>query len=652
MPKALVLGNGNLTVGLDHYGQVREFYFPYVGLENHSSGHCLNKIGVWTDGAFSWLDDGSWDIQVDYAVESLCSAIQAKNTKLSIELSFEDVVYNEHNIFVRQVTVKNHGAEREVRIFFGQQFHLYGTGWGDTAFYDPDERAIIHYKGKRVVIIGGQSEGKPFFDYSIGLFGIEGKEGTWRDAEDGELEQNPIEHGSVDSVIGFRLEMKSGSTGTAHYWLSAATNLNRARHLHHSVSAKTPSHIIETTSDFWHAWVNKSRINFGDLDPVLVSLFKKSLLILRTHVGSNGAIVASTDSEMLKYGRDTYAYVWPRDAAFAAIALDRAGYADTTRSFFTFAHDVISDHGYFFHKYRPDTSLGSSWHPWVKKESGERQLGIQEDETALVIISLWEHYAAHADLEFIEKLYNSLIKKTAVFLMVYRDNRGLPKEGYDLWEEKYGVSTFTVAAVYRALISAANFAQLLGKEYDEQRFAGAADEIREAALTHLYNPDNGFFFKRLMKDGQGGETRDETLDMSAFLGAFRFGLLSLNDARLLRAHEAVADWLCCKTPIGGAVRYEGDRYYRSIDTVPGNPWIITTLWLVQYLIAQAKTLKDLDEPLVWLHWVEKHAARSGILPEQLDPISGVHLSASPLAWSHAEYIITVLDYLKKRTELK
>ena len=38
------------------------------------------------------------------------------------------------------------------------------------------------------------------------------------------------------------------------------------------------------------------------------------------------------------------------------------------------------------HKYRPDKSLGSSWHPWVR--NGKPELPIQEDETALVIYAL------------------------------------------------------------------------------------------------------------------------------------------------------------------------------------------------------------------------------------------------------------------------
>jgi len=40
-----------------------------------------------------------------------------------------------------------------------------------------------------------------------------------------------------------------------------------------------------------------------------------------------------------------------------------------------------------------------------------------------------------------------------------------------------------------------------------------------------------------------------------------------------------------------------------------------------------------------------------VLPEQINPYTGAPISVAPLVWSHAEYAITVLDYLKKLEEL-
>ena len=57
--------------------------------------------------------------------------------------------------------------------------------------------------------------------------------------------------------------------------------------------------------------------------------------------------------------------MWPRDGALVAYALDLAGQPDVTRNFYNFCKDVLLPEGYLLHKYNPDKSLGSSWHPWA-----------------------------------------------------------------------------------------------------------------------------------------------------------------------------------------------------------------------------------------------------------------------------------------------
>jgi GH15 family glucan-1,4-alpha-glucosidase len=40
-----------------------------------------------------------------------------------------------------------------------------------------------------------------------------------------------------------------------------------------------------------------------------------------------------------------------------------------------------------------------------------------------------------------------------------------------------------------------------------------------------------------------------------------------------------------------------------------------------------------------------------VLAEQLDPLTGEHVSVSPLTWAHSTFVATVLNYLKKLKEL-
>ena len=646
MARPITLGNGEILVCIDEFGQVHDFYFPFVGTENHIGGRSVHKIGIWAEGKFSWLEDGRWRFNIDYAHETMASDITATNNEFGVELKFTDVVYNESNIFIRKIEVRNLlDKKQEIRLFINQQFNIAESKRGDTAYYNPEIPAIVHYEGRRVFAVGGINKIPSFDSYSTGQKEEEGKEGTWRDAEDGVLSKNPIEFGSVDSVVSFNLNIDAGEEEKVYYWISAGETLKQAKILHHYVIQKSPEYLIKTTKDYWHAWVNKNSFDFPISDDDISKLFKKSLIIIRSHMGDNGSIIASADSKMLQYHRDTYSYVWPRDAAFIVMAMDRAGYTETTKNFFVFCNDVLSSEGYLYHKYRADKSIGSSWHPWVKND--KRQLPIQEDETALVLCALWNHYVGHKNLEFIEKIYNSLIKKSADFLASYRDETTrLPKGSYNLWEEGFGTHTFTTATVYGALKSAANFAEILGKKKDEAKYSVIAEEIKKGMLKHLVNDENGFFYNTI--DLTGDEIlHDKTIDISSFYGVFKFFDIDANDELIKKAADVVKERLYHKSPIGGVVRYEGDKYYGVDNSFPGNPWIITTMWLANYYIDKARERKDLEIVEQQLRWVIDRAFPSGVLPEQINPYTGEPLSATPLVWSHAEFVNTVINYLEK-----
>ncbi len=651
MPRSLSLGNGNILVCTDNYAQVRDFYFPYVGLENQVGGHYTHRVGVYVDYQLNWLDNPNWEIDIKLASDSLMGETKAKNNALGVTLKISDVVYNEKNIFLRSVVVKNDvDRARTVKLFFNHEFEFYESHRGDTAYFDPINHVVVHYNGKRVFLVNGVSEKGSFDDFTTGIFKIEGKEGSHKDAEDGILAKNLIEHGPSDSVIGFYLDLGPREEKTVYYWVVAAESIKEALALNTYTLEKKPEHLMRTTRDYWHAWVNKYNFSFYGLTESEISLFKKSLLIIRAHSDNGGAIIASVDSDMLQSGRDTYSYMWPRDGAFSAMALDMAGDSNVAERFFLFCNDVIDDAGYMMHKYRPDKSLGSSWHPWMR--NGKIELPIQEDETALVIVALWRHYLQSRDLEFVESVYNSLIKKSADFMVSYRETKThLPKASYDLWEEKFGIHTFTSASTYAALIAASKFAKLLGKEKSEQIYATAAFEIRQAIITYLYDEAEGIFVKMLNVADDGTITYDKTLDMSSIYAVFEFGVLDIDDPRLARAIKQVEERLVCKTEVSGVARYEGDRYFRSVGGVPGNPWFITSLWLARYYIARAKKEADFAPVHQWLAWATKHAGTSGMLSEQLHPYTGEQLSATPLVWSHSEYVITVLTYLNRLEEL-
>jgi GH15 family glucan-1,4-alpha-glucosidase len=651
MPKSINFGNGEVLIGLDYFGQVKDMYFHYPGLENHVGENFTHKIGIFVESNFTWLDDPHWNVKVGAKKGTMASDIVAKNTELGLELRFTDVLYNEENVFLREITVQNNfDRERQVKLFFNQQFNISETHTGDTAYYDPRDEVVIHYKGRRVFLVNAITNDSKFNAFSIGLMGIEDRVGTFFDAQDGILSGNPIEHGQVDSVIGIDLNVGANSENYVYYWICIAKSVEKAKSLNEEILGRKIGEITHSTINYWKAWVDVHGCDFADLKEDTVELFNKSLLYVKTHTANNGAIIASGDSEMLQFGRDYYRYVWPRDASFTSIALILAKDFISSKKFFEFSADIIAAEGYFMHKYRPDKSIGSSWHPWIR--NNKAQFPIQEDETALVIYALYIYYQNSRDIEFIEVLYNKLIKKAAMFMAGYLDGKtGLPKASYDLWEQEYGISTFTASTVYGALNAASKFAEIFGKTADQRRFKEAGEIVRKAMLKYLYDKETKLFYKSINTDN-ANPVINKTVDMSSIFGIYKFGVLDANDTIVSQAFDETLKRLEVKTEIGGIARYEGDMYHFKGGNYPGNPWIITSMWLAQYYTDIAKTKKELSRVRELLEWVAKYQGSAGTLPEQIDPQTGEHLSASPLVWSHAEYITTIVKYLEKIKQLE
>ncbi len=642
MPREIVLGNGRLTVAIDKKMNIRDFSYPQVGLENHAKGHPF-RIGVWVDGAFSWVGD-EWEVSSNYLSDTQVSKCSAVNQKLKIELKINDAVYSFQDLFLRKVRANNlTDGNREVRVFFSHDFHLYGEESGDTAFYEPSHKSIIHYKRCRYFLVNGITKANNgIYEFSTGQKEAFGKEGTWKDAEDGKLEMNPIAQGSVDSAISFRLEMKPKATETLYYWIACGKNIKEVKDLNSFVKTEKVEQLLLRTEDYWSAWTNRRSIDISVLPREISSLVKRSLLTMRNHVGDNGAIISSCDSDVLYFNKDTYAYVWPRDAAICAMAFDISGFQEISRSIFSFCDRIMSDDGYFAHKYWSDGSPGSSWHALID-DAGQQQLPIQIDETALVLYALWKHFEKYQDVEFISKVYPKLVIKTADFLKSYISQKtGLPKPSFDIWEEKGGTFTATTACVYAALSAAAKFAEVFYDKKRQTELNKVAGQIKESILNNFYDNKLKRFIKGFYSNGQ----RDTTVDSSlSFI--FLSETLEPEDKRVLETMRTLEEKLWINEVVGGMARYENDEYFRVSKNIQGNPWIICTLWLARWYIAKATSKNDLSKALDLLGWAVKHASPSGILAEQIDPFNGNLISVSPLSWSHAEFVITASEYVEK-----
>jgi len=658
VPRDIPVGNGNFLICFDSDYQIRDVYFPYVGQENHAGwGPC--RFGAWTDGHLAWTSDPGWQKSVKYLKETLATDVALVHAGLGVRMRCSDAVDFNRNVFLKRIEVTNLGdRRRDIRLFLQQDLSMYGTKVGDTAYYDPRLSAVVHYRGARYMLAtfsrkapdGTDQHGVDMF--ATGTCGFRGAEGTWRDAEDGALGGNPISQGAVDSTIGLVLTLDPQTSETVYYYIAAAQSYDELHKLHQVIKARSPAGMLERTIGYWRAWVNGPAFNFGNLPPRIQELFKRSLLVLRSQIDNRGAVIAANDSDVLQFSRDTYSYMWPRDGALVCHALDLAGFPDITRRFYVWCRDVLSEDGYLLHKYNPDGTPASSWHPWMV--DGKERLPIQEDQTALVLWALWRHFWIYRDVEFVRPLYHSLVCKAADFMVKFRDpETHLPSPSYDLWEERFGVHTYTCSTVYGGLVAARNFAQTFSDHERAQRYGQAATEVRDAMARHLWSESLQRFVRRLVPTDSGGWEIDSTIDASLF-AIFKFHPFEATDPRVVSTMDAVSKNLWVNTPVGGIARYQNDTYHRvSSDkrAVPGNPWFVCTIWLADYLIAKGTTVETLKQALPIFEWAVGHALPSGVLAEQVDPYSNKPLSVSPLTWSHGTLVLSLMEYLQKLEDL-
>ncbi|UVI27889.1 glycoside hydrolase family 15 protein [Paenibacillus spongiae] len=647
MARHLVIGNGKLLVNLDRNCYIRDIYYPYVGQLNHVGGQYC-RIGIWVSGVFSWLDEPDWHFDLSYIEDSLVTNVMAVNERLGVELHMNDGIHQRECIYLKRVAIRSLSPEaREFRLFFHQDLMIDGSEVGDTAAYYPDNNTLFHYKRSSYFMFNGFSDEGGMMQYTTGIKRFQSAEGTWRDAEDGTLMGNAIAQGSVDSTICFRTIVPAGGEKSVYYWMSIGNGLEEVKALNQYVQEHHPEKLLSRIVVYWKHWLHRAESDLGDLPPEVSRMFRLSLLLVRTQTDERGAIIAANDTDILQYNRDHYSYMWPRDGALIADAMSMAGFQSVIAPFFQFCARTLSPEGFLYHKYNPDGTVGSSWHPYIVH--GSRRLPIQEDETALVLLALWNDYRRHHVIELPQSLYNNLIRKGSAFLSEYiEEELSLPKPSYDLWEERYGIWTYTAASVYGGLMAGAFFTELFG-DYDRSDYLrNAAKEIRQGMITHLWDEEAGRFARGLIQQ-DGRWIKDMTLESSLF-GIWEFGVLPAGDSRVARTMEAIKKGLTIQTDIGGIARYTNDYYFQqSGDTelIPGNPWIICTLWAANYEIESAAGLCDLEAPRRTLEWVACQALSSGILPEQLHPIDGSPISVAPLTWSHATFVQTVCKYAAK-----
>ncbi len=542
-----------------------------------------------------------------------------ENRGLGVKMTVWDAAHPTRDIFYRVFDIKNISKSPKMfRAFSTHNYNILENKIGETAVIDRD--VLIHYKQNRYFLHGS----RPHYDqFAVGTADWHGFDGTWMDMEnDGILSGNMVSQGSVDSTIGWTLpQLWPGESTRIKYWIAIGRSYKSVRKTHKWALDKSTTTIYHNVFNFWHSWLERTSVllkckQTEKLPKGVMDMFYRSLLTVISHMDITGSVIASCDSDIKQFGADLYTYCWPRDAAWAAIALDRAKYHDLSIEIFDFFSKVITDRGYFLHKYTPRGDFGSTWHPVPM---------IQIDETGLPLYAAYHHWLESKNIWPVARYFNSLIAPTANYLTNSLDKLTvIPTDSFDLWEEQKGVQTYTACTVYAGLHGASELAHALGHDDKFKYWAQAAKMTKESIPRYLYD-------KKLKRFKRSID--DPTLDASVF-AIWYFGVLPPDDERVVNTMNAIEEELL--RPSGGIARYTHDSYFGYM-----NSWIICTLWLAQWHIA----VGNLERAMELIVWCTNHAHPTGLMPEQVAD-DGTPLSVLPLVWSHSAYVLTVLEYLK------
>lgn len=624
------IANGRFLINHSLDGNIRDIFYPNIGKENHSQEtKCPTYIK--TPNGIQKLEKDGWKTELDYEQTNMVALTNAVSG--STNLKIKEFIHPKIDVLVREFE-----TNEETKIYWELDLNINSHYFGNTVMYHPKEKALLYYKDEVWFLISG------FYGEGWGIDWFQLKKNN--EEFDFETKETPNAiQGNVKAVIGNSTKDKK----TTMYML-AGEDFTEVLLKNNQVRDLGFDQIYKDTVDHWSkivgdcsSAVSSCVYESDELSEEIIKQYARSVLILHTNINHNGAIVAGNDSSNLKHNSDTYQYLWPRDGAYVAEALDTAGYLEFSHKYWDFVDKNIElvDDKWFWQKYNVDGSFSSTWHSFSNSE-GELQLPIQEDEMGIMLWAFDQHHKYCKEKE-IEDWKTSWQKKVADFLVDYRDSRSLPKPSYDLWEEDYGVFSYTCATVYAGLIAASNIAMVYNDAESSKKYKIAAEEVKEATGKYLFSEELNRFIRDIeykVLDNKIMEIQDTKIDASLF-ALWYYGMFDCDDPKIVSTMKQLEEALWIHEGSGGICRYREDEYYTK-EGHPPNPWHICTLWLAYWYIE----IDNKEKALELINWCIKHTPKSGVMSEQVDSLNGTPISVGPLTWSHATFIDVINEYLK------
>lgn len=604
-----IIGNGRMLSCIGPKGEIHHIFWPAIDFPQHCES-VYAGIYYTRGKKMSWLKDEPWKHRQEYIPNT--NILKTIYWRQDMEVEGYDFIDIESDVHARWFSIKNTGKNPiGIRFFRYQSLQISETKWGDALEYLPQNDTIIQYYRYYYFAMGSDLQSS---EHQCGIRASESD--ALLDANDGRLNGDDLVLSlgkqGVNSSFAWDLgEIAPLEQKSIAFYIGAGSNRKDALAAVEHAKETGVVELMNNTLRYWRGWVAHCQDPCID-DKWIIEAYHRSLLALKLLCDKNsGGIIASPSMD------PEYRYCWPRDATYIAVALDMAGYHQEANLYYQWCRAAQEPEGGWFQRYFVESNLpGPCW-------------GDQIDETGTILWGVKIHYEVTRDYEYLVKTWQ-MVKKAADYLCSLQDHdAGLIRESFGLWEGAPAKYLYSQAAVCAGLKASHEIAKILGHENLAEKWGSVSSVLKESILKHYWDEQDGIFMKSI-------DPIEKVIDMSTLSLVTPFDLLPVHDPRIKQFVEK-AEKALKQEKIGGFRRYVNDSYYG------GNPWILTTLWLALYYIKAGR----LDGAKMLLHWCMDHTTDSGMLPEQVGRKNGEPLSAIPLGWNHAMFVMATLGLQSK-----
>ena len=414
------------------------------------------------------------------------------------------------------------------------------------------------------------------------------------------------------------------------------------------------------TKKYWTSYLDKhDGLKLKECENPIVNekvreIYNRTILLfplLQNEETGGISATVEVDENREKSGR--YSYCWPRDAIFITKALDELNMTKETEKFYdVFCKKTQSKNGMWEQRFYTDGTLAPCW-------------GYQIDETASVIYGVYEHYKVTKDIKFLSNNFK-MCENALHFILKYLENifneteetdlvkkeieEKVKEEGrqrdkiykhvsYDLWEMNEGVHLYSLASIYGALNAMLGIYDEIKPKYENNRLKLEQIAKSTSKIQEEINNIKKYVEKNMYDENTKTlrrNTNDNKMDSSMIGAVYPFELFGAKEKKVLNTVEKIN--MTLRTYTGGYLRFEQDSYLDG-----KYPWPVSTLWMAMYYL-KAGNKKMAQE---CFNFVTNSASELGFIAEQVDNNTMKPAWIIGLGWSHAMYIITLAEILKK-----